>query len=69
MQRMEQIGSIKREISTIRSGCGDPSGHIQELERQLSNLMVSLDSFKLKEQSKSASSDTNSRSHTEVRYI
>ena len=72
-QSLEVVASIKWEISRIRSDCGDPNGHIQELEQQLSNLMVLLDSFKLKvtkgqEQSKSGSSDTNSGSHTEVGY-
>ena len=45
-QSLEVVASIKWEISRIRSDCGDPSGHIQELERHLSVFMVSLDSFK-----------------------
>ena len=68
---MEMMASIKREISSIRMGWSDPSGHVEELEQIFSAFMVSLDAFNLKvqqEQSKSASSDTNSRSHTEVRY-
>ena len=72
-QSLEVIADIKRELASNRSDCDDTSGHIQELEQQISVFMVSLDSFKLKvtkvqqEQSRSPSSDTNSRSYTEVR--
>ena len=64
-QKLEDIAKIKREMSSIRTDCGDPRGYIEKFEQQLSEFMVSLDLFTKgqQEQSKHA---LNSRSHTEV---
>lgn len=72
-QKLEEIAEIKKKVSRIRGDCGDPSGNIQKVEQELSSVMLSLASFtkgQQEAQSKSASSDTNSRStsHTEVGY-